>query len=87
MTYSSSTLGIADLIKENFKIYPNPTTGIVQIKSTGISQVAVFTITGKRILNVVKPVSIDLTNYKSGVYLLRLHKEGKVFTTKIVLTK
>lgn len=87
MTYSSSSLGIDDLIKENIKIYPNPTTGIIQIKSTDISQVEVFTITGKRVLNIVKPASIDLTNYENGIYLLRLHKEGKVFTTKIVLTK
>lgn len=88
MTYISSNLSVSDLIKENIEIYPNPTSGFIKIKSTDIDKVEVFTVTGKRVLKVNKPTNtIDLTSFNNGIYLLKLHKQGSVFTSKVILNK
>ncbi|OQX78540.1 MAG: hypothetical protein B6D61_05245 [Bacteroidetes bacterium 4484_249] len=75
------------------KFYPNPTTGIFNIKfqnpPIGQVEINITNIFGKTsALNFDKnqqPVSIDLSTYPKGIYLLTIKTNDKVFTEKVVL--
>ncbi len=76
-----------------YEINPNPTTGIFNIKFQnpliGEVEINLTNIFGKTsVLNFDKnqqPVSIDLSTYPKGIYLLTIKTNDKVFTEKVVL--
>ncbi len=63
---------------DEFEVYPNPTSSILNIQSklsTTISEVNVYDLLGKQLLNKKMSVSsteIDMTNYSPGLYLLEV---------------
>lgn len=67
---------------DEFAVYPNPTSSILTIQSKiniSISEVNVFDLLGKQLLNKKTSVSsteIDLTSYSPGVYLLEVISEN-----------
>ena len=87
------TVGIAEGNTADLTLYPNPTTGIVTIRlSPEIGnlnpEIRVYDVYG-RMLSVVgtrcttslQTVQIDLSNYATGIYLVKLVNGGKVVTT------
>ncbi len=82
-----TTLSTSNFDVNSFKIYPNPSTGIFTIDTKEEVQIEVYDLVGKLIKkeNIHIGVnSIDITNYASGVYLLRVNKSGKVNSYRIV---
>ncbi len=79
---------------ENFKlqIYPNPTTGLFNIDVIGFDskfQVEIFNVTGSSILNRKysgKTVLINISNYPTGVYIVKMTINGVSRYGKIVKT-
>lgn len=74
---------------EDVWIFPNPSNGIVNVsvESQPVSELQVFDISGKMLLhkNVdEKEFFIDLSNYSSGTYIIRLINRNGVETHKIV---
>lgn len=69
-------LGINDLDISNLKVYPNPTKDLVYISyKENIDRVEVFSMIGQRILDVNSndsEVSIDMSNFASGTYMLKV---------------
>jgi hypothetical protein len=72
----------------NFKVYPNPSQGIVNIESidnlgTNIN-IVVYSITGSVIATDVftERYALELT---TGFYIVQLRSEGQVFTTKVLI--
>ena len=88
-----TTTSIADIpTKLGFKIYPNPTTGIVHIGfSKGMEgKVVVSDITGKRLLNKdinKEQIMLDLNFLPNGTYLISLNTEGRIIHEKLVIQK
>jgi hypothetical protein len=72
----SITTSIEEKAFSDLIIYPNPSSGIFEIKSDVKDiPVEVYDIAGKEILEVTKTndiLTIDLTGFESGVYLVRL---------------
>ena len=69
--------------------YPNPTSGIVHVQTEGQSmvEVQVFDLFGKMLFqqSVGKDdFSVDLSNFSSGTYLLRIISDKGVETVKVV---
>ena len=71
----------------NFNLYPNPSSGHVQIElpvNKFINEVELFNVTGQRVLNTeftlpVQKTSIDVSNLTPGIYLVKvLTPEGYV---------
>lgn len=86
-SYSSScneSLSTTETTKQvKTAVYPNPTTGLINMESVAHENAYLYDITGKLIKNVTLSKGnnrIDLTEYPSGIYLL---KSNTVFT-KIV---
>ena len=66
---------------DNLIIYPNPTTGIVQIKNipNGFNGMDIYNIQGKILIS-TSDVEIDMSTYPNGVYLFRSKdSNGKIY--------
>ncbi len=86
-------VGIEDLSEIGISIYPNPTTGIVNINFAKVSnfgkvEITITDITGKVIYSkdVACNVSttIDLSNNANGVYFIKFQNSKTVKTLKII---
>ncbi|MDG1824327.1 MAG: T9SS type A sorting domain-containing protein [Flavobacteriaceae bacterium] len=65
--------------------YPNPTSGLVHANQEIISQIRVYDLTGKQLME-SEDSSVDLSTFKNGVYLLQLYRtDSKNWVTKRVV--
>lgn len=89
-------VGVNETSFENLTIYPNPTTGILNInfdtENTGAVSVKFMSVNGQVILNEnIDPQggnynrSIDISNNAKGVYLLSITSDNEKIDRKIVL--
>ncbi len=85
-----SSVGIEQVsAATEFSVYPNPSGGQVTVTTGNVVayELSVVDLTGKT-LERMKPagtqVAIDLGAYPAGVYFIRIHTEGGVFTEKVV---
>ncbi len=84
----NTNLGMEDLKAQEFSIYPNPTSEVLNIEgSTIIEQVVVYDLLGREIME-ISPMAtntqLNLTDLNVGVYFLTITSEGKRTTKKIV---
>ncbi|MDI1255422.1 MAG: T9SS type A sorting domain-containing protein [Flavobacterium sp.] len=79
---TDTTLGAQNLPRDNFEMYPNPTTSLLYIKNAGnIDHYTIMDINGQRIENTaMNGEYINVEQLQSGTYILIL-KEG---STKII---
>jgi len=82
--------GVSDLVYGEYKIYPNPTNGIVNInfKSEIPNSLILLDFTGKQIIevkNLNKNNSFDFSTYTAGIYLLKFKFDDKISTNKFVI--
>lgn len=84
--YKNNTLGISENEIANYRIYPNPTSGVLYIESTlPIPQLSVFNLLGQSIATNQNTNQIDLSKAEAGVYLLKIEDaNGNSKTHKIV---
>jgi hypothetical protein len=88
VTVKSNTLGRNDLVFKNFNFYPNPVkNGILISNDSVIDEVTFISIKGETILT-QKPNSlsaeIDLSNFSSGVYFLKVKSSEVKKIVKII---
>ncbi len=72
----------------NIKIYPNPTTGLINVEAKGIESLEVFDIYGKEVLKseVRSPKhEVDLSSQSKGIYIIKVTTNKGVAVEKIVL--
>ena len=88
-TWANLSLSNNDFETREFSIFPNPTnTGEVTISSLNSTpiEVSVFDILGKQVKNeTISNNRLDVSNLKSGIYLLRLTQDGANSTKKLVI--
>jgi hypothetical protein len=85
-------IGIADTpTNSTLNIYPNPTTGIIKIeinaKVDGEVEIAVHNIVGEELLRKLSTsnnLSLDISKFSRGVYILQMTTPKGVFTHKIL---
>lgn len=63
-------------------VYPNPSNNIFRIQSDyNISSMMLFDATGKAFFIEAKDNKVDLSNYMSGVYAIKINLDGGLFQT------
>ena len=79
--------GVDESNSMSFAIYPNPTTGMVNIKSTEPGQINVLNAFGQLLSSQntdgIRQISIDFGNYPCGLYLVQLIGQNGVVTKQI----
>lgn len=73
-------------IQTNFwQLYPNPTNTITTILGDKVDKAEIFNIQGKLIKIINNNIrEIDLTNFHSGIYYIKLHNKNNQTTFKII---
>lgn len=87
--YQNNTASIDDVFSSKFTVYPNPSSGIINIKTDQkINKIEIYSTLGKRVF--VKNnsnSSVNIKNLKAGIYFLKIFSEMKVATKKIIIKK
>ena len=77
-----AALSVNDFTIQNISIYPNPITSVLNIEMTStLKQVTIYNILGAKVLN-TSTKSINTSNLKSGMYLLKIEDENGQVSTK-----
>jgi hypothetical protein len=80
---------VEDMEKENITVYPNPATNVLNVKLAGDKEanVQMFNLVGQQVYNstATNTASINVSNMKAGVYMLKVSQNGKVYTSKVVV--
>ncbi|MBK8626669.1 MAG: T9SS type A sorting domain-containing protein [Saprospiraceae bacterium] len=74
-------------VYDDFLIYPNPVDDILKIKSSDeIKKVKVYDLSGQLIMSEGQgfETQIDMSNFDSGMYLLRIETEDNIYSKRIV---
>jgi len=80
-------------VSDNIILYPNPTTGIIHLASSSAnsdaSTVNILSADGRMVytasnINLAIGLTIDLSNYSKGMYLVQLLQNGAMVTRKVV---
>ena len=74
---------------ENVVIYPNPTNGIININAYNINEVSIYNLVGQNVETMTidnDNCMIDLSDYNSGVYFIKINIGKEIITKKIILT-
>ncbi len=92
---SGNTASSDNVVFQDMKLYPNPAKDVLNI-SADLStienaKVEIFDMLGKRVyastdlFNMNNEAAIDVSNFNTGVYLVKVSKDGAMDTRKIVI--
>ncbi len=80
-------VSVDESIGAAFSIYPNPTNGIVSIRSALPVKISVTDALGRTMLESAPSDQIDLSGFENGVYFVRANDGQSRYTAKVVLVK
>ncbi|WP_341216319.1 T9SS type A sorting domain-containing protein [uncultured Wocania sp.] len=87
-TEITSSLSAEDNLISKFYVYPNPTTGVLNINSiTQISKLEVHNNIGQVVLSEVNKTSIDVSSLNTGLYFIKIEDVNGTIETKKVVKK
>ena len=73
-SFHTWTEGIAEL-EQSLKIYPNPTTGVLNIQGEGMTSIEVYNAVGQRVMTQVvngNGIQLNTESLNNGIYFLRI---------------
>lgn len=95
--YDSTFVGLEEIAEiANFKIFPNPNTGIFTILNEGSpikSSIKIVDVQGRLVFdeafffNVNGRKQVDISSLNAGVYVLMIQSEGKLEQHRIIISK
>ena len=65
------------------KLYPNPTTGMINVEAEALQSVEVLDMAGRKVMTSNKS-QVDLSNLSNGVYMVRVNTANGSALHKIV---
>lgn len=88
----SNTTGINELSKVEVKVYPNPTSGLLNFNNVDNSTINILDITGKTLKTfktITNNISVNLNSFANGLYFYNVtNSEGNtVATNRFVIAK
>ena len=83
-TFQTMSEGVAEL-EQSLKIYPNPTTGVLNIQGEGMTSIEVYNAVGQRVMTQVvngNDIQLNTESLNNGIYFLRIHaNDGNVLNS------
>ena len=85
----SNLLAVEDnLIKQNIRLYPNPTSGKINISNPNnleLESIEIYNIYGQKLFDDIQNNKIDIQNFARGIYLVKIEGlNGKQGIYKII---
>lgn len=83
-----STASVENNTLEGVTVYPNPARNNLKIQSLEGGRISIFNILGAKVLSEttsLKNYTINVSNIKTGLYVLKVESKGKTFTKKLVI--
>ncbi|MGC4128683.1 MAG: GEVED domain-containing protein [Bergeyella sp.] len=79
-------LAVSDVTKANISVYPNPFTEIVKISNIkGVKSISVNDMNGRLVRTLLPAAELNLSNLKSGMYIINLNMEdGSIKSVKVI---
>lgn len=88
-TYATESLSTNHpSLADSVKLYPNPSNGIVRIKTDVDTDIVILDMTGKevyKVKNAVNDQTINLTSLQKGVYVAKINNVNGELNQKIVI--
>ncbi len=75
--------GIKETKQSNLKLFPNPTTGKINIDTQTIKKILIMNQAGEILQENNKKTEIDLSNFPKGTYLIKIITGKEIFVKKI----
>lgn len=88
VTLGGYTLGVKQNAISGLKVYPNPVVdGTLYINTTAnaTKEVAIYDVLGKQVIKTTTDNTVNVSNLKGGVYIVKITEEGKTATRKLVI--
>lgn len=86
--YSYDEVIVTSIAENNisYNIYPNPVKDIVNIEAENIELVEIYDVFGRKLYSEKESgdISIDMSDFADGIYLVKIFSEGNSSVTKIV---
>lgn len=73
----------SEINKDVFNVYPNPTSGLININGKNIKSVEVLNIMGQLIIK-GKMTAVDISSQPNGLYFVKVTDENGSYTRKIL---
>ncbi len=76
---------VTEISRTNIRLFPNPTTGLVQLTNVIADHVQVFDNQGRLVMQVDQPGSrLDISTVPAGMYFLKIAEGEQVYTARVV---
>lgn len=86
--HKNTVLSSDSFAVSNVKLYPNPTSNVLNIESVGtIQNIAIFNVLGQEVVNKStneSSIRLDVSGLNAGVYVVKSIIDGKVSSTKFI---
>ena len=77
--------GVSETSDNDFKVWPNPTTGTLYIAADDINKVEIRNLLGQLVLSAKNVETIDMSDLEKGIYFLIIsNKNGASTVTKVI---
>ncbi len=79
---ATGTVAVNEIaLNSDIQIFPNPTKNIFHIKGDNISEIEILNLAGTLVFKNNSMTRIDMTDFKNGIYLVRI-KQGNITVVK-----
>jgi len=86
-SYKSASIAAMEELISEINIYPNPTNDILNIENGVGASVGIYNTLGRLLFNtniLNNKQTIDMSEFSTGIYFLRMNNKGNVTTQKVV---
>jgi hypothetical protein len=87
----ANNIGIADVAKNEFKMFPNPASNVLNIRSTvAINKITIVNVIGQDVLRTTPQTaqtSMDISNLENGVYFVTIEAAGEKTIKKLTIKR
>lgn len=81
---SLEVLGVSDIRKKAFRVYPNPASDFIHIETAeNIIEVNIYGVSGQKVLT-SKATKIDIQSLQSGIYLMEIKTSKNTAVHKLI---
>lgn len=82
---AAQTVDVEEIkVHENIQVFPNPTKNMININGGEIIDLEILNLSGAVVFNSSDATKIDMGDFKSGIYLLRIKTKSGLVVKKLI---